>query len=169
MTLADLLERLGGVPLERIRLDPPLGTATEQDVIDLHDREDRLFELVDGVLVEKAMGYLESVLATCISQLLRNYMSEKRLGIVAGADGMMRLAKGLVRIPDVSVVLWERLPDHKGPRQPIPHLAPDLAVEGLSASNTEAEIDRKLTEYIASRCHCAWIVDPIEKSVRIYE
>jgi hypothetical protein len=28
-----LVHRLGGIPLERIRLHPPPGTATEQDVI----------------------------------------------------------------------------------------------------------------------------------------
>ena len=32
-TLAELVERLGGVPLERIRFRPYPGTATEEDVI----------------------------------------------------------------------------------------------------------------------------------------
>ena len=50
---------LGGIPLDRILFHPPPGTATEQDVIDQEARS-RLCELVEGVLVEKAMGYLES-------------------------------------------------------------------------------------------------------------
>jgi hypothetical protein len=62
-TLADLLERLGRVPLDRIRSDPPPGTATERDVLEIAAREKRLCELVDGVLVEKPAGYLESLLA----------------------------------------------------------------------------------------------------------
>ena len=33
------------------------GTATEQDVVAIHDRENRRCELVDGVLVEKVMGF----------------------------------------------------------------------------------------------------------------
>jgi hypothetical protein len=32
MTLADLLERFGPMPVARIRYDPPPGMATEQDV-----------------------------------------------------------------------------------------------------------------------------------------
>ena len=32
-TVADLLERLGGIPPERVRMKPYPGTATEQDVI----------------------------------------------------------------------------------------------------------------------------------------
>ena len=41
-TLADLLERLGGIPLERVRFHPSPGTATEQDVDAIERREKRL-------------------------------------------------------------------------------------------------------------------------------
>ena len=63
LTLADVLQQLGGISPRRIRFRPAPGTATEDDVIKIHDRERRLFELIDGVLVEKVMGYWESVLA----------------------------------------------------------------------------------------------------------
>jgi hypothetical protein len=62
-TLADLRQRLGGIPLERIGFHPAPGTATEQDVVEVEARENRLCELVDGTLVEKAMGFEESRLA----------------------------------------------------------------------------------------------------------
>ncbi len=61
--LADLLEHLGGISPQRIRLRPAPGTAVEHHVIAIHDREDRLYELMEGVLVEKIMGYPESYLA----------------------------------------------------------------------------------------------------------
>ena len=51
-TATYLAERFGPLPLARVRLAPSPGRATEQDVIDLHDRENRLFELVDGILLE---------------------------------------------------------------------------------------------------------------------
>jgi hypothetical protein len=54
LTLGDLLNRLGGVSLDRVRMTPPPGHATEGDVIDVEARENRLCELVDGTLVEKA-------------------------------------------------------------------------------------------------------------------
>src|SRR4029453_147368 len=119
MTLADLLERFGPIPAARIRYDPPPGTATEQDVLALEARENRLFELVDGVLVEKPMGFYASFLAIRLAQLLLAFVEQHALGIVAGADGMLRLAPGLVRIPRVSFVSWDRLPPRRGPRQPI--------------------------------------------------
>ena len=69
-------------------------------MIGIHDREDRLCELVDGVLLEKTVGTYESYLAL----LLGNFVDENNLGIVLGADGMMRLVPGLVRIPNVSFI-----------------------------------------------------------------
>ena len=63
LTLADVLQQLGGISPRRIRFRPAPETATEDDVVKIRDRERRLFELVDGVLVEKVLGYWESVLA----------------------------------------------------------------------------------------------------------
>jgi hypothetical protein len=55
-TVADLLAHMGGVALSRVQFQPWPGTATVRDVIAIHDAENRLCELVDGVLVEKVMG-----------------------------------------------------------------------------------------------------------------
>lgn len=52
VTVADLWQRLGQVPLDRIRLTPAPGTAVEQDVLDANAQSDRSYELIDGVLVE---------------------------------------------------------------------------------------------------------------------
>lgn len=164
LTLADLLERFGPMPYHRIRHDPPPGTATEQDVIDLHDREDRLCELVDGVLVEKTVGYLESFLALRLATLLQVFVSEQNLGIVTGADGTIRFAPGLVRIPDISFISWDRLPNRKVPSEPIP----DLVVEVLSKSNTKQEMDRKLQDYFTAGVRAVWYVDPETRTVRVF-
>ncbi len=49
-SLADLRRHLGGVPLQRIRLHPPPGTAAETDELAADGDEDRLCEFVDGML-----------------------------------------------------------------------------------------------------------------------
>jgi Uma2 family endonuclease len=167
-TVADLAELFGPMPASRIRTDPPPGRATEQDVIDLEAREDRLYELVEGVLVEKTVGYYESYLAAFLIRMLGNFVAAAKLGIVAGEAGMMRLAAGLVRIPDVSFVSWDRLPGRRVPREPIPDLAPDLAVEVLSESNTAREMERKLHDYFAAGVRLVWYVDPEARTVRVY-
>ena len=167
-TFADVLEELGGISPSRIRMQPAPGRATEKDVIRIEASENRLFELVDGVLVEKAMGARESLLATHISFLLKTYLVANDFGVVLGADGMLRLRPRLVRIPDVAFISWDQIPSGEFPSKPIPDLYPDLAVEVLSDSNTVAEIDRKLTEYFEAGCRLAWIVDPKTNTADVY-
>ena len=167
-TMADLLEQLGDIPLRRILAEPAPGTATEQDVIDIEAREKRLCELVDGVLVEKPMGFYESRVAAELIILLGIYLRQHDLGVVAGEAGLLRLMPGLVRIPDVSFVSWGRMPDPQGPRPAIPTLAPDLAVEVLSESNTEAEMERKLREYFAAGARLVWYIDREDRTARVY-
>lgn len=168
LTVADLLERFGPMPVGRIRTDPPPGTATEQDVIDIEAQESRLCELVDGVLVEKTVGIYESYLALRMGHLLTMFVERHGLGMVVGADGMMRLAAGLVRIPDVSFISWDQLPGRRVPRVPIADLAPDLAVEVISPSNTAREMERKLQEYLTAGVRLVWYVLPESQEVHVY-
>ena len=145
-SLAELLESIGGVPLDRIRANPAPGTATEQDLAAIRAHEGRLYELVDGVLVEKTIGYYESVLAITIAHFIALYLDEHDLGVLGGADGIDQISPG-VRIPDVSFVAWDKLRSANVLRQPILAAAPDLAVEVLSTCNTRSEMVRKLREY----------------------
>jgi len=167
-TLADLVERLGGVPLDRIRYRPLPGTATEQDVIRIEEQENRLCELVEGVLVEKPMGLRESLLAGALIECLREFVMPRNLGLVSGEGGMMRLFAGLVRIPDVAFISWGRLPGGRVPEDPIPELAPDLAVEVLSRTNTPGEMRRKREEYFKAGVAMVWIIDPDERRATVF-
>jgi len=166
-TFADLYEQLGGIPLSRILLHPPLGTATEQDVIEA-ERRGHLCELIDGTLVEKAMGWHESRVAMALGHLLESFLDEHDLGIVTGADGTIRLMAGQVRIPDVAFFSWNRFPDRRLPEEPIPDLAPDLAIEVLSPGNTEAEMRRKLRDYYTAGARLVWYIEPRQRTARVY-
>jgi Uma2 family endonuclease len=168
LTLADILRQLGGISPKRIRFRPAPGTATEEDVVKIRDRERRLFELVDGVLVEKVMGYWESVLAIELAGLLRDFVKPRKLGTLAGEAGMLRLSPGLVRIPDVSFISRARLAHHRRALAPILPLAPDLAIEVLSEGNTAREMARKVSEYFESGCRLIWLVDPRTRTVAVY-
>ena len=167
-TLADLLRRLGGMPLDRIRFQPAPGTATVEDVTRVWEREGRLCELVDGVLLEKVMGWNESSLAVFLSGVLNAFVIPRNLGIVTGPDGTMEIMADLVRIPDVAFTSWQRLPERRRPTAPIPRLAPNLAVEVLSASNTPGEMAAKRGDYFSAGVQLVWEVDPAARTVAVY-
>src|SRR5271166_3805641 len=103
---AELVKRLGKIPLERISFTPPPGTATERDLLAALRRSDRLYELVDGTLVEKPMGLSESMLAGEILTDINVFARQHDLGLAAGEAGTVRLLKGLVRVPDVAFFCW---------------------------------------------------------------
>lgn len=168
VTMADLLKRLGGVSPRRIRVRPSPGRATEQDVLDIERREGRLYELVDGVLVEKVMGYAESSLAIDLLLLLSSFLQEHDLGNLAGPDGSLRPIPGCVRMPDISFVSWDRLLDRSIPQKAILDMAPDLAVEVLSSGNTKGEMALKIREYFLGGTRLVWVVDPKKRCVRVY-
>jgi Uma2 family endonuclease len=167
--VAELLERLGNIPPERIRLRPPSGTATEADVLAaLEAPRKRLCELIDGVLVEKPSGFTESVLETYLIQLLNSFVRPRNLGLVTSPDGTIRLWAGRVRIPDVAFFSWERMPGRRRPPEPIPTLVPDLAAEILSKTNTRAEMRLKRQDDFAVGVRLVWEIDPVARTVTVY-
>jgi Uma2 family endonuclease len=166
-TAADLLERierLGGIAPERVVLQPLPGTATEADLVRLL-RTDQLYELVDGTLVEKVMGAPEANLAGWIIRLLGYFTDPAGLGELFCPDGTFRLMAGLVRMPDVTFIRREKLSGGRPPTEAVPDLAPDLAVEVLSESNTRGEMTRKLKEYFLAGTTLVWLVDPRNRTV----
>jgi Uma2 family endonuclease len=168
-TLADLLAELGGIAPRRVLLTPPPGKATEKDLIRLNDRKRRRYELVNGVLVEKAMGLTESFVAMWLGHLLQRFLDEHDLGFLTGEAGAMRLMPGLVRIPDISFISWDRVPVRgQVPDVTIPDFAPDLAVEVLSEGSTREEMERKLKEYFLAGVRLVWFVDPDRRTVEVF-
>jgi Uma2 family endonuclease len=165
-SLADVLHELGDVPLERIRV--PVGTATEQDLIDALEAADkRLYELIDGVLVEKTMGMRESVIALKCGHYICLYLDVHDRGIAFTADGPIRIRPGRIRMPDVGFVAWGRIPedwlDHA-----ILDAIPNLAVEIISKSNTPKEMDRKLEDYFNAGVELVWFIYPKTQTALVY-
>jgi Uma2 family endonuclease len=170
-TFADVQERLGHIPESRILSFPAPGTATVQDLLDGSITGDRLYELVDGILVEKGMGFREGFLGLRIGHLLQTYLDTDNIGLAAGSDGMIRFKLNLVRMPDVSFIRWDSVADTdviENPAGAFLEVPPDLAVEVLSPSNTRREMEIKLDEYAKAGVKLVWYVDPERKEVDVY-
>jgi Uma2 family endonuclease len=167
-TIADLLHALGDVPAWRVRLIPTPGQATEQDLIAANARGDGLYELVESTLVRKSMGHYESRVAVILLYFIETFLEEHDLGICYGADCTLRLPAGMVRLPDVSFVSWDKLPDRLLPAEAIASLVPDLAVEVLSESNTRGEMARKRREYFTAGVRLVWEIDPETETAQVF-
>ncbi len=168
-TLADLHERLGFVPLDRIRMDPLPGTATEADVIrHLDGGNKRLYELIDGTLVEKAVGTRESFLTSSIIGALFVFLQQHNLGTLTSPDGLYRMLAKNIRMPDVTFTPWSNLPGRRMPKTKVWGVVPGLAVEVLSEANTVQEMERKLDEYQSLGIAVIWFIDPESETAKIH-
>lgn len=166
--MEDLQQHLGGIPLNRIRLFPPPGMATEADALRMDDQEDCICELVDGVLVEKDMSTFESYLAMILGHLLHNYLETNNCGMILGEAGQLRILPTKMRIPDVAFIQWGRFPGGQFPKERVYKIAPDLAVEILSEGNTKEEMELKLDEYFEAGVRLVWYIDPKPRTACIY-
>lgn len=162
-SMADLLHQLGDIPPSRVRMRPLPGTATIADV-----QKHKLCELIDRTLVEKAMGQRESQLSSYLVHLLNCFVLPANAGIVFGPDATMEILTGLVRLPDVAFISWSSLPGRKAPIEPVPNIAPDLAVEIISKGNSRAEMSRKRAEYFEAGVHLVWMIDRFKQTVAVY-
>jgi len=163
-TVADLLKHLG-VPAKRVLLEPQPGRATEKDLLRC---KVKLVELIDGVLVEKAMGWYESRLGFILGFYLQLYNREHQAGIILGEQGLMRVRPGQLRMPDLAFYAWDHFPKRLLPRGQILGVVPDLAVEVLSPDNTKKEMTRKRYDYFGGGATLVWEVYPKKRRVAVY-
>ncbi len=168
LNVAELVAHVGGVPGNRIRLTPAPGNATEADLLHACEVEKRLCELIDGTLVEKSMGAIESFLAFELGLFLGNFVKQHDLGILLGEAGMLRYSPRRIYIPDISYISWAQNPMQEMQKQQVPDLHPDLAVEVLSPSNTPREMAQKRVDYFDWGTKLVWQLDPAKRTMQVF-
>jgi Uma2 family endonuclease len=145
---------------------PDLGTAplTIEEFERLPDDGWRM-ELVRGHVVrEPPSGFEHGGVALRIGSLLVPFVDEHALGEVVGTEAGFVLSDEppTVRAPDIAFVREDRL--GFDPKRFAP-LAPDLAIEVLSPSNTMSEIHDKVLD---AGTRLVWVVDPASRTVTVY-
>ena len=168
LNVAELVAHVGDVPGNRIRLSPAPGSATEADLLHACEVEKRLCELIDGTLVEKSMGAIESFLAFELGLFLGNFVKQHDLGILIGEAGMLRYSPRRIYIPDISFISWAQNPMHEMQKQQVPDLHPDLAVEVLSPSNTPREMQKKRVDYFDWGTQLVWQLNPATRTMQVF-
>ncbi|MGI8496253.1 MAG: Uma2 family endonuclease [Gemmatimonadaceae bacterium] len=72
-----------------------------------------------------------------------------------------------LRCPDVAFVARDRLPS-RGVGTGWMQLAPDLAIEVLSPSDSASEMSAKVQEYLDAGVRLIWVADPATRTVRVF-
>jgi Uma2 family endonuclease len=135
--------------------------------LSLPENAHKRFELHDGTIHEMApSSELPTLLASELISYLRPFVRERGLGLVTAPDGGFALTPHDVLSPDVAFIRAERLTGIR--RRGFFQIAPDLAVEVVSPSDSITAVQRKAARYLALGVREVWIIYPDEQTADIY-
>ena len=132
--------------------------------------EGKRTELVRGDLVVMApAGGRHGHIAHRLSLFIGNHVLEGGLGRVFAAETGFLIGRDpdTVRAPDVAFVAAGRLGDGEPPSGFL-ELAPDLAVEVVSPSDSPAAVGGKVQDWLEAGTPLVWVVYPDSRSVTVY-
>lgn len=124
------------------------------------------YELIAGELIMMSpSGWRHGEIVGNLHTLLGNYVRQRNLGSVFGAETGFRLARNpdTVRAPDIAFIAKEHWPSKK-PTEAYWPGGPDLAVEVLSPSDSPNAVADKTKAWMSAGT-VVWIVDPENESV----
>ncbi|MEO6810196.1 MAG: Uma2 family endonuclease [Isosphaeraceae bacterium] len=141
---------------------------TPDDLLAMPDGKN--YELVDGVLVERNMSALSSLVAGELLTRVNVYCKTNDLGWVFGADCGYQCFPGFpkkVRRPDVSFIRQSRMTVAQL-ADGFVSIAPDLAVEVVSPNDLVYKLAEKIQEYLDAGVPLIWIIYPSTRSVHVH-
>jgi Uma2 family endonuclease len=140
-------------------------TYTAEDVWHLSLQGEH-YELYKGKLYEISPGnQIHGEVGGELYRLIANFVREHKLGRMYTAETGFDLPGGVVFAPDIAFVSKERAkPRGKG----FAEIAPDLAVEVFSPSNTKLEMQQKADGYFAAGTRLLWVVYPASRTIHVY-
>jgi Uma2 family endonuclease len=90
-------------------------------------------------------------------------------GEVYGPNGTYDLPDGATKMPDVSWVAAERLPNAPEDEEKYIQVVPDFIAEIRSFSDSLSKLQAKMTDsWMANGVRLAWLIDPYEEKAYIY-
>jgi Uma2 family endonuclease len=126
-------------------------------------------ELVRGEIVETMPpNGRHGIIASEIDYQLRSWARQGKHGVV-GVESGFTLSKNpdVVRSPDVYFIRADRVPP-TGVPDTFWHIAPDLAVEVVSWSESAADVQEKVRDYFHAGTALMWIVYPRSRQVVVH-
>ncbi len=133
------------------------------------DDSDDLYEVIDGVRTVKTMGFLASIIATRLARHLGIYAEDHDIGLVI-LESIFKFSDAATRRPDISLVSFEQLAKIDLRSDPAePELAPKLAVEVISPTNSAVAVERKILKYFAAGVEAVWVVHPTTERIYLYD
>ncbi|HLY24954.1 MAG TPA: Uma2 family endonuclease [Aggregatilineales bacterium] len=132
-----------------------------------HANDEQRYELDEGELIEMSpVGDIHGVLVTWLAYLFLVFVDPNQLGRVTTETGYILFQdRNTVRAPDIAFVAKANVKPLTGKYYP---MAPDLAVEVVSPTDSADQLRRKVRQYLRAGTRLVWVVYPGERSVDVF-
>lgn len=144
-------------------------TMTADDLWRMPDDGQR-HELIKGELAMKPpAGGGHGDVAMAIGALLATHVRSNRLGKVVAAETGFIITRNpdTVRAPDAAFITKTRIPAMGLPSGFIP-FAPDIAIEVLSPSDSQLDVEEKIEQWLAAGTAMVWVANPRNKTIAVH-
>jgi Uma2 family endonuclease len=131
------------------------------------ENKDRLWELIEGSIIEKMPTEQHGIIAVNIGGELRNYLKQRKNG--KGRVGVEIRHQSIAdprnsRLPDISLLLD---PDRPVVTEGATPRYPQLIVEIKSRDNTYLELREKAAYYLKQGTQMVWLVYPEKRLIEV--
>ena len=150
------------------------GLLTAEEFLKLPEEEGVTRELIEGELRERPMttrSPKHSIAMGRIAQSLNNWLDAHRdfTGAIAVGEVRCRLEKDPDSIVGIDVAYFEGAEAVRQSQQStFFDMAPVVAVEVLSPSDTHEDVSEKIRRYLAVGTKQVWVADPDFRTVTVY-
>ncbi len=142
---------------------------TFADLVELPEYQDRVLELVEGVIIDMPKPKrIHGVVTMRLALKIANFVDAHDLGeATVGDPGFVlernNYGRDTVRGLDIAFISGERL--STPPDDNWYELGPDLAVEVISPSNKAVDLHLKVTQLLSAGARLVWLVYPQNRTV----
>jgi Uma2 family endonuclease len=142
----------------------PITVEEFEEYVNLPENADLRFEFIDGEIIEVPSNAYSSEISAQVIRHLGNHVYPNRLGRVTGEGGGYKVA-GARLAPDAAFISRER--QTALDRQGYNSVAPDLAVEVISPTDKDEDLEKKLLKYSEAGV-LVWVFRPDRRVVQVH-
>lgn len=129
-----------------------------------------MYELVDGVLKERDMGAIASLIEAWAQELLTGYARQSGLFWPFSPSVALHIFEERPRYfrrADSTLVARSRFAGQLPQARDL-YLVPDFVLEVVSPTDLAAEVDEKIRDYLAAGVRMTWVIYPDTRTVMVY-
>lgn len=146
---------------------------TAADLAALPDDPEYRYELVEGRLVKMSPTYgVHGRRTSDLHYALESYVRQHQLGVLTAAETGFNLTRPgekreTVLAPDIAFIRMDHAPLVEV--EAFPHVAPDLAVEVASSSDSRRRMGEKARRWLERGVRLVWVVWPRRREVDVWQ